>query len=272
MIGFAIAVAAASLLGSLHCVGMCGPFALWSIGNHRSPLVVAGYHVGRLSTYLSAGLMAGVIGSTLTMGGEVAGLQSTAAKLAGLLLVLVGLSGLVRRSGWWQQWRRRRRGETVSPAPSKIAGWLRAAGPLVDSRSRVGRAYLGGLLTTWLPCGWLYLFVLVAGGTGSVQRSLWVMLAFWIGTLPALTGLVYGANSLAVRFRSAIPTATSLLLILTGLYTATGRASAKLSEMTPPPSMIEASLRLDPSALTGISDEPLPCCQPKVMPRVEERP
>ena len=263
MIGFAIAIMAASLLGSLHCVGMCGPFALWATGQSRSFYVITSYHLGRLSTYLSAGLISGVIGSTVTIGGEFAGLQSLAAKAAGVALVLVGIVQLVRRTSLWknalQRWRGNPSEDTVI-APSKIAGWLHAAKPLLTSQGPMGRAYLGGLLTTWLPCGWLYLFVLVAGGTGHVMSALIVMTAFWIGTLPALTGLIYGAGSLAMRFRRAIPTATSVLLILTGIYTATGRAAADLSSLRPDEASMQAAEQLDGRALDAIDETPLPCC------------
>lgn len=263
MIGFAVAIFGASLLGSLHCVGMCGPFALWATGKNRSPTVITSYHLGRLSTYLSAGLFAGVIGSTVTIGGQLAGTQMLAAKLAGSGLVVIGVAQMLRRSSGWAKWNGRRRTgqEGAVVPPSRIAGWLQAANPLLANQGPMGRAYLGGLLTTWLPCGWLYLFVLVAGGTGDVMGAIVVMLAFWVGTLPALTGLIYGAQSLALRFRDAIPTATSLLLILTGLYTATGRAAADLSKFHPRSGSVDAIRQLDQRGLEVVVESPLPCCE-----------
>jgi sulfite exporter TauE/SafE len=124
-------------------------------------------------------------------------------------------------------------------------------------------AYFGGLLTTWLPCGWLYLFVLVAAGTGGVVSALVVMAAFWVGTLPALTALVVGARSLSPRLRFALPFLASLLLILTGLYTATGRASADLSSIMPP----AIDPQVNATSLIGLAEEPLPCCQEQPGPR-----
>ena len=59
----------ASLLGSFHCVCMCGPIAIWSgraSENGRATMMfsrVAGYHLGRLSTYLVLGAAAGFVGS-----------------------------------------------------------------------------------------------------------------------------------------------------------------------------------------------------------------
>ncbi len=76
------------------------------------------------------------------------------------------------------------------------------------------------------------------------------MAAFWVGTLPALTAVILGARSLAPRFRSAVPVAAGLLLIATGLYTATGRAAADLSSMVPVNDVGE------------LSEQKLPCCEP----------
>jgi sulfite exporter TauE/SafE len=104
----------------------------------------------------------------------------------------------------------------------------------------------------------LYLFVLLAAGTGDVLLSVATMAAFWVGSLPALTGLVMGARSLVPKFRKALPIFAGVLMVLTGLYTATGRASADLSSVVPP--------LLEPTSgsfdIMRVSDQKLPCCEP----------
>jgi len=257
-----LAVLIASLLGSLHCVGMCGPFALWATDTRRRPIALVAYHAGRLTTYLSAGLMAGVVGSTLTISGQMAGFQSSAAKLAGVALVGIGLLRVwraVRRKIGTSQ-RSGPKGETspvpISPPPSRFAKWLHDARPVVANQGPIGRGYLVGLLTTWLPCGWLYLFVLVAAGTGNVVAAMLVMTAFWVGTLPALTGVVLGAGTAMRRYPRFVGLVAGLLLIATGLYTATGRATADLTTLTRPDWQLGGPL--EQSEL----DQPLPCCQP----------
>jgi hypothetical protein len=251
MLTLALAVMAASLLGSLHCVGMCGPFALWATHGSGGRTTIAAYHLGRLTTYLSAGLAAGVLGTAVSLGGELAGLQSLSAKLAGGLLIFLGLSRLLLMLPVFSA-------APAAPAGSAWASLLQQAKPLLARRGPLAKAYAGGLLTTWLPCGWLYLFVLVAAGTGDVVLALTVMFAFWLGTLPVLTALALGARSLVPKLRGLLPIAAAMLLIATGLYTATGRASADLSALVPP--------RLRPadevSAWIGLADTPLPCCEP----------
>ncbi len=229
MFALGMAVVVASLLGSLHCVGMCGPLAIWATSEGTKPVTLVSYHLGRLTTYLSAGLMAGLLGSALTIGGDFAGLQSLAAMIAGGFLVLLGVIRMAQYAA-----------HLSSPSRSDFPNHLELPGGCIMPNrcslraDHLGRSYLAGLLTTWLPCGWLYLFVLIAAGTGSVISAIAVMLAFWIGTLPALTGLVLGAGSLMKRSTTVMPIAASLLLIATGLYTATGRASADLTSIVPP--------------------------------------
>ena len=259
MLTLALAVMFASLLGSLHCVGMCGPFALWATHGGASGVSIAAYHLGRLTTFLSAGLAAGLLGSAITIGGDFAGYQTLAAKVAGGLLIFAGISRLLLLLPLFQGRALLQPNALAASKPSWIAGLLQKAKPIIAGRGPTGQAYLGGLLTTWLPCGWLYLFVLVAAGTGDVFLALTVMLAFWLGTLPALTALTLGARSLIPRFRTMLPLAASVLLIATGLYTATGRASADLSTMRRP----DSAAQTDTATLIGLAaEEPLPCCDP----------
>ncbi len=258
MMTLASAVLLASFVGSLHCVGMCGPFALWATGGDGKVTTITAYHIGRLTTYLSAGLAAGLLGTAVQIGGGFAGFQSLAAQVAGGLLILIGLWRLMRMFPLLKS-------RTVTAkGHSWIARLLHNAKPLIADRTPAGRGYLVGLLTTWLPCGWLYLFVLIAAGTGDVILSLTVMFAFWAGTLPALTSLTLGVRSLVPRFRAVLPVAASLLLIATGLYTATGRASADLSTMVRPESGTElSSSQFDLSGMFELTDGPLPCCPPE---------
>ena len=82
------------------------------------------------------------------------------------------------------------------------------------------------------------------------------MTAFWVGTLPALTTMLVGVQSLTPKMRNALPVAASLLLIVTGLYTVTGRAAVDVSSLTSP----DLPLELTATSLIRLADEPLPCC------------
>ncbi|RMF85708.1 MAG: sulfite exporter TauE/SafE family protein, partial [Planctomycetota bacterium] len=89
------AVFVASLLGSLHCAGMCGPFVAFAVGADAGRTGGAwrhvAYHGGRLVTYSLLGVAAGALGAALDLGGAWVGVQRTAAIVAGAIMVLFGV-------------------------------------------------------------------------------------------------------------------------------------------------------------------------------------
>jgi sulfite exporter TauE/SafE len=68
-----------------------------------------------------------------------------------------------------------------------------------------------------LPCGWLYAFVLAAVGTGNVVTGAGILLAFWLGTLPALIGIGSVAQLLGQRARRLLPNLSALCLLVIGI-------------------------------------------------------
>ena len=252
------AVATASLLGSMHCVGMCGPLAIWASGAGDSAkkrtVAVATflYHIGRLVTYLIAGLIAGVIGSAVEIGGQWLGYQVMAARFVGAIMIVVGVVRLYQIA-------RPKAGGTATVKPSTISGLLLKARPFLFRLPIPARGLMTGMLTTLLPCGWLYLFALIAAGTGSVTMGPVVMFAFWIGTVPALTGLIAGTRLLSQPFGLLVPTAAAVLLIVGGGFTASGRGFAGLTSLDSlSPNGNDTASLIRQAANAG--DQPLPCC------------
>ncbi|MEZ6137142.1 MAG: sulfite exporter TauE/SafE family protein [Pirellulaceae bacterium] len=271
------AVVTASLLGSMHCVGMCGPLAIWASGagegrrGKQLAVATALYHVGRLLTYALAGLIAGAAGQLVDVGGQALGVQLVAARLVGSLMIVIGGVRL------WQLLGRKKNSASSNliqpgaPQGSLITRALVRLRPFVFRLPVPARGLATGLLTALLPCGWLYLFALFAAGTGSIITSPLVMVAFWIGTVPALVTLVSGTQFLAVRFRTLVPVAAAILLILGGGYTASGRGFASLNsladiqvqglgESTSPD---VASAEELASSVDALVKTPLPCCEGK---------
>jgi len=266
------AVVTASLLGSMHCVGMCGPLAIWASGAgeraSRTQIVVSTslYHVGRLITYTIAGLIAGGIGSLVDVGGQTLGFQLAAARIVGSLMVVIGVWKL------GTMWFANRITVTSGPKPSRVGGLLVKLRPYIFNLPPSGRAISVGMLTTLLPCGWLYLFALVAAGTGSVLMGGVTMAAFWVGTVPALTALIAGTQTLSREFVRIVPTVTAILLIVTGGITASGRGFAELSSLSDIRAEVAIDVPDDNSSSTSnpVSDQidaliktPLPCCVEK---------
>ena len=110
--------------------------------------------------------------------------------------------------------------------------------------SPVRRALVIGLLTTLLPCGWLYAFAAVAGGTASPLLGGLTMAVFWLGTLPVLVSLGVGVQRLSGVLGQKLPHATAIALILVGLWTLVGRGgldAASLAAQQPVVSDTEAA-------------------------------
>lgn len=226
----------ASLLGSFHCAGMCGAFLAVAVGGapgaakpsrmERAKTQCA-YHGGRGVTYVLLGVAAGSAGALVNLGSTLAGLQPIAAMLAGGVMVWFGVSLLLRHAGV-----RLRR----MPVPAFMQKTVHRGYGAAMALPPVVRAGMIGLLTTLLPCGWLYAFAVVAAGTASPLTGGVVMAAFWLGTLPLLAALGAGIQAGLGAFGSKLPVMTSVLMIGVGLYTLTGRSmlsSAKLIAAVP---------------------------------------
>src|SRR5208282_4590955 len=99
-----LAIFAASVLGSLHCAGMCGAFlavAMQDCGNWRRHWVLqSAYHLGRLASYMILGTAAGAVGHLVNLGAALGGIRSAAAVLAGTTVVLFAVVNMLRMSGF----------------------------------------------------------------------------------------------------------------------------------------------------------------------------
>jgi sulfite exporter TauE/SafE len=224
-----LTVFVASLLGSLHCIGMCGPFVAFysgadGSGGARRFFSHAAYSGGRLLTYAVFGIAAGAVGAALDVAGSLAGFQRVAAIIAGLTMILWGVFALLQIRGL--------RIFKHSSGKGRIAGFLRRGFSLVSDKPPVVRAAVIGLLSGFLPCGWLWAFVVTAAGTGGALKGVVVMTAFWAGTVPALLAVGLGAQLVSAPLRRQMPTATALLLVGLGLYAIIGRPASVSAAIT----------------------------------------
>ena len=227
-----LAVLAASLLGSVHCAAMCGGFAcLYAdrpAGHARAPRSVAlgpiaAYNVGRLVSYLMLGVVAGSIGGGVDQLGGLVRVSRLAAVVSGALLAVWGANTLLLASGF--------RG-AVPGAPRIVQTTI--GGLLVRLRHQrpTVRGAATGLLTTLLPCGWLYAFVATAGGTGRVRDSVLVMLFFWLGTLPLMASIGAGAQRAFGTFQRRLPLVAAGVAVVIGVLTMAGRLTVRPMEQS----------------------------------------
>ncbi len=255
MEALALAVFTASLIGSPHCVGMCGPFALLvaTPSNQQSTAArraLLAYHAGRLVGYAALGALAAAVGAALDVGGTLIGLQQVAAMTAGGLMILFGMVALLRLRGV---------GALHFQAPQWLQQMLARAHRLAAALHPTHRGATVGLLTVLLPCGWLYAFVITAAGTANVLYGALLMAVFWIGTVPALSVVALGLNRMSGRFRRYVPLATATLLIVVGTYTMAIRAHASYKQLGNP--VRDASPDQIRARLEQLPQQPMPCCR-----------
>lgn len=196
------AVLGASLLGSMHCVAMCGGLAI-SVG--RTRVSVAKYHLGRLAGYLVLGALAGKLGEATLAGSGMSLVSWIATTLLAGSFLFMGIAV-------WKG-----RGVHLFALP---AGWT--AGLF----RKMGARPLGvGLLSALLPCGWLHGFVLAAVATRGPVSGAILLLSFWIGTLPALSFSPWIVEQLIRPLAVKLPRFSAVLLIAAGVSCLVARAA-----------------------------------------------
>lgn len=238
----------ASLVGSLHCAGMCGGFVAFysgadGSGGARRLLSHGAYSGGRFVAYSILGLAAGAIGAALDLAGSLAGVQRIAAIAAGVVMVLWGIFALLQIAGVKV---------FKHGSGSSVSKWLGRGISLVGRRPPIVKAATVGLLSGVLPCGWLWAFVVTAAGTGSALGGVAVMAVFWAGTVPILLALGLGAQIISVPLRRHIPAITAVILVALGLYAIIGR----------PTTAVALVAKHQHAANGGVPspDDPPPCC------------
>ena len=201
------------LVGSLHCVGMCGPIAMmlpadtsarWKFFFGRFL-----YNGGRLMTYAVLGIFVGFIGESTTYFVS----QKTLSIVLGAL-ILIGV--FIPKS--WQQ--KISLNHFVFRFTNKIKSGL---SKLFKSHSFLTQ-FSFGVLNGLLPCGLVYAALSGAFLTETLTDGMFFMLLFGLGTLPMMLGISLGATWLrktfALKLPKLIPITYSLLalwLIVRGL-------------------------------------------------------
>ncbi|MEM6641880.1 MAG: sulfite exporter TauE/SafE family protein [Bacteroidota bacterium] len=186
------------LVGSLHCVGMCGPVMI-AFNPRAKARGLLLYHGGRLLSYLLIGLLLGGIGSFLFL----VQIQQIFSLFLGLIILLLyGVPSVRNRL-------------EKAYYNSKMYRFLRSL--LTASLSRRQRWFLSGVANGFFPCGLVYLAAAGAVATAHIGNGAAFMFTFGLGTLPALLILQLTGNSLINRFRSLVPKALHFVAIISGL-------------------------------------------------------
>ncbi len=207
-----------------HCLAMCGPFvggASLGLGaGGRSASEAARfqltYHVGRLLTYALIGALLGALGGA----GALSALEGpfSPAAITQYLKLAAGLATVALGIWLLARW-----------AAGKAAQLPEATGALTRGRfsrmvaalvARGGRNGLPlGMMMGLLPCGPLLPVELAALASGGPGPGAFIMLAFGLGTVPALAGFGAASGILGTRARGWLVPVMGLAVVSLGAVT-----------------------------------------------------
>ncbi|MAN59586.1 MAG: hypothetical protein CMC08_07100 [Flavobacteriaceae bacterium] len=193
------------LLGSFHCVGMCGPIAFLLPVDHKNPLRKTGqiflYHAGRLMAYAIIGLLFGLLGKSFYL----FGMQQYLTIGVGILMIAV----VVIPQRTFQKYNFSKPiFRLISKVKSELGLALKKKSP--DTFLTIG--FLNG----FLPCGLVYMAVFGALATGSAAEGSMYMALFGAGTVPLMTTAIYLGNFLNAQLRQRIRKSLPILVVIIG--------------------------------------------------------
>lgn len=216
-VGYTLAFTTGLLGGFGHCIGMCGPlvasYTLSGSGSRSTRNHPSGvnrllphlfYNIGRITTYMFIGAVMGLAGSFVNVAGRLSGFQNTVAVIAGLMMILMGLSisGIAGGTAWLEK-------------HNNII--LKLARNILQGES-AWQYYPLGALFGFLPCGLSYTLFMSAAGTGGMWPGMLTTFFFGVGTLPAL--LLFGllTGYISHKLRGLLYRLSGIIIILTGIY------------------------------------------------------
>ncbi|MDH3697279.1 MAG: sulfite exporter TauE/SafE family protein [Flavobacteriaceae bacterium] len=192
-------------VGSLHCIGMCGPIAFMLPLDRSNPIKqgsqVLSYHLGRILTYGILGLLFGLVGSGL----QLFGWQQKLSIGIGSLMIFAVIWMYLPFKKW-----------SLSPLVYKLIRRLKNGMGGLLTRKSTPALFVLGLLNGLLPCGLVYVALMGAIATGDPLGGAFFMMLFGLGTVPLMTVAVYSAGFLKGRFRIAFQKLIPAMILLFG--------------------------------------------------------
>jgi len=194
------------LMGSFHCVGMCGPIAFMLPVDHTNPtkklFQVFLYHFGRLMAYGTIGLVFGFLGKGL----YVFGLQQKLSILIGAIMILLVLIPYKTVSKY----------NFSKPIYSVLAKVKNQLGKELKKKSPDTFLTIG-FLNGFLPCGLVYMALFGSMATASPWLGALFMVLFGMGTIPLMTMAVYFGSMLKGATKKSVQRLIPVFVILIGL-------------------------------------------------------
>jgi sulfite exporter TauE/SafE len=204
----AVALFVTGLLGSLHCVGMCGGFVLALDRPRAFPWrrlgLQAAFHAGKTSTYVCLGAAAGLAGGGLVRASWFHSAQAVLAVVAGSLMLVAGLQIAGAVAAWPV-------GSLFGPG----SPYDRAVRAVSNARGPSG-AFAMGALAGLLPCPLVYAFLAAALAAGGLFAAMGTMAILGLASMPALVAVALVGASVSPRLRRRVVVAAGVVVAVLG--------------------------------------------------------
>lgn len=197
------------ILGSLHCVGMCGGLAsafFLKIGAQRGVFPLVSYHAGRIMVYATLGAIVAALGRALERSSAFGQVQMAMMLAAGTIMIFLGLDMLRI-----MPWRLPIEKGPVSPL-KKLFKKAAEKGPQIGS-------FVGGSLNGFIPCGLLYAVLINSATAGSSIKGGLLLAVFGVGTLPSMLSVSFVVGRIGARTRGMLFRLAAVVVILMGART-----------------------------------------------------
>ncbi|MBL9085877.1 MAG: sulfite exporter TauE/SafE family protein [Planctomycetia bacterium] len=205
------ALVTAGFVGSLHCAGMCGGFALALDRGDRRFLPRTGTQLaflgGKATTYVVLGALVGALGATFVRASGVAAARAVLSVVAGTLMVVAGL----QIAGWLGEL-------SFSRVFGPTSAYGRAVRAVAEARGPAA-PFAMGALTGLLPCPLVYSFLLHGLATGSLLGAMGTMAILGGTSAPALLLVVATGALVSPMLRRRIVRVAGVVVIVLGLVT-----------------------------------------------------
>lgn len=194
------------LLGSLHCIGMCGPIALALPVNRDSLstqiIGVIIYNSGRILTYSILGLLFGLIGRNISLFGA----QQYFSIGLGVLIIVIALLPISLERAF-----------DVTPVLTSFLGQVKQKMGLYLQKGSAKSLFLIGFFNGLLPCGLVYFAVVGAIASYDIVEGSLFMAVFGLGTLPMMFAAAISPGFIGVKWRNRVRKALPYFAILIGI-------------------------------------------------------
>ncbi len=199
----------AGVLGSGHCLGMCGALVsgyFMNVDGKKSYLPYFAYQLTRVFVYVCIGLLAASLGMVLVSGGMFGKLQSILQMTIGFIVIILalGILGLIP----WQG--------SVKLLPMTL---LRKGYAKARTKGPVVGAMIAGFLNGLMPCPLTFAMYVQATSATSVLEGGALLLAFGAGTLPTMLLISFAFTKMKSSVRGFMLKLAAIVMIFMGANT-----------------------------------------------------